>query len=112
MNEHRRFQGDLSKKLKLMQAAVAALPEVRFLFSLSANSHTRGPATTRTPPRLSARPSDAFSQELREAALEPDMAPIPAKRQIPLATPNIEGWYEGKQKEAEAATGLGGAKRR
>lgn len=44
--------------------------------------------------------------------MQPDLALMPAKRQIPLVTPNIEGYYEGKQQEAEQATGFGGGKRR
>lgn len=107
MGEHRRFQADLSKKLKLMQAAVAALPEVR------------PPPSTRhasTPPPLAHSAHLHFplsrSQELRAAAMRQDLALMPSRRQIPLATPNIEGYYEGKQREAEQAAGLGGAKRR
>lgn len=106
MAEHRKLQGDLSRKLKLMRAAVMALPEVSLLGPVPPS---RCFIPRRSDPR---RTSFARPQELREAAVKPDLSLMPAKRPMPLASPNIEGYYEGKQREAEQAAGLGGSKRR
>lgn len=80
MRQHREMQKDLSQKLKLKHAALAALPE-----------------------------------QLRATASLPDDTPFPMKRLLPWDTPEIPGFFEEKQRQAEEAvssSAFGGGKQR